>query len=64
MAINDVLQAQRMFMDSLLAKPNVVGVAVGLKNSVGEPSVVVLVERKLPAAALSVAEAVPKKSMA
>ena len=61
MAITDVLQAQRMFMDSLLAKPNVVGVAVGLKNSVGEPSVVVLVQRKLPAAALSVAESVPKE---
>ncbi len=61
MAINDVLQAQRLFMDSLLAKPNVVGVAVGLKNGVGEPSVVVLVERKVPVAALSVAETVPKE---
>src|SRR4051812_5353794 len=61
MAINDVLQAQRLFMDSLLAKPNVIGVAIGLKNSVGEPSVVVLVERKVPVAALSVAEAVPKE---
>ncbi|MBI1281636.1 MAG: hypothetical protein GC179_26155 [Anaerolineaceae bacterium] len=61
MAINDVLQAQRLFMDSLLAKPNVVGVAVGLKNSVGEPAVVVLVERKVPAAALASAEAVPKE---
>ncbi len=61
MAINDVLQAQRMFMDSLLAKPNVVGVAVGLKNGVGEPSVVVLVQRKVPVAALTVAESVPKE---
>jgi hypothetical protein len=61
MAINDVLQAQRLFMDSLLAKPNVVGVAVGLKNGVGEPSVVVLVERKVPVAALSAAESVPKE---
>ncbi len=61
MAINDVLQAQRMFMDSLLAKPNVVGVAVGLKNSVGEPSVVVLVQRKVPTAALTAAESVPKE---
>jgi len=61
MAINDVLQAQRMFMDSLLAKPNVVGVAVGLKNNVGEPSVVVLVQRKVPVAALTVAESVPKE---
>ncbi len=61
MAINDVLQAQRMFMDSLLAKPNVVGVAVGLKNSVGEPSVVVFVQRKVPTAALTAAESVPKE---
>ncbi|MBA3868274.1 MAG: hypothetical protein H0X30_03900 [Anaerolineae bacterium] len=50
-----------MFMDSLLAKPNVVGVAVGLKNSVGEPSVVVLVQRKVPTAALTAAESVPKE---
>ncbi len=61
MAINDVLQAQRIFMDSLLAKPNVVGVAIGLKNSVGEPAVVVLVERKVPGAALTAAESVPKE---
>ncbi len=61
MAINDVLQAQRLFMDSLLAKPNVVGVAVGLKNGVGEPAVVVLVERKVPVAALTAAESVPKE---
>ncbi len=61
MALNDVFQAQRVFQNSLLAKPNVVGVAVGLKNSVGEPSVCVLVERKVPVAALSASEAVPKE---
>lgn len=61
MAISDVLQAQRLFQESLMAKPNVVGVAVGLKNSVGDPSVVVLVERKVPVAALSVGESIPKE---
>lgn len=61
MALNDVFQAQRVFQNSLLAKPNVVGVAVGLKNSVGDPSVCVLVERKVPVAALTAAETVPKE---
>lgn len=61
MAMNEVYQAQRLFQDSLLVKPNVVGVAVGLKNGVGEPSVVVLVEQKVPVAALSAAEMVPKE---
>ncbi len=61
MSMNEAFQAQRVFQESLLAKPNVIGVAIGLKNSVGDPSVVVLVERKVPVAALTVAEAVPKE---
>ncbi|MEZ4668516.1 MAG: hypothetical protein R3E39_11415 [Anaerolineae bacterium] len=61
MAMNEVYQAHRLFQDSLLVKPNVVGVAVGLKNGVGDPSVVVLVEQKVPVAALSAAEMVPKE---
>ncbi len=61
MSINEVLQAQRLFQESLLAKPNVVGVAVGLKNQTGDPSVVVLVEQKLPVAALSANAMVPKQ---
>jgi hypothetical protein len=61
MSINQVFQAQQLFQESLLAKPNVVGVAVGLKNLVGEPSVVVLVEQKLPLAALSADAMVPKE---
>lgn len=59
--MNEVFQAQRVFQNSLLAKPNVVGVGVGLKNLSGEPSVVVLVEQKLPVSALSAAEMVPKQ---
>jgi hypothetical protein len=59
--MNDVYQAQRVFQNSLLAKPNVVGVGVGLKNQSGEPSVVILVQQKLPIAALSAAEVVPKQ---
>lgn len=61
MAMNEVYQAQRLFQDSLLVKPNVVGVAVGLKNGVGDPSVVVLVEQKVPVAALSASQMVPKE---
>jgi hypothetical protein len=61
MSINQVFQAQQLFQESLLAKPNVVGVAVGLKNQVGEPSVVVLVQQKLPLAALSADAMVPKE---
>lgn len=61
MSINQVFQAQALFQEALLNRPGVVGVATGLKNSVGEPAVVVLVERKLPVSALSAAEAVPKE---
>lgn len=62
MAISpDVFQAQAVHEDDLLSKPNVVGVAVGNKNQVGEPAVVVLVEQKVPVAALSVSEMVPKE---
>lgn len=60
MSINQVFQAQALFQESLLAKPNVVGVAVGNKNLVGEPSVVVLVSQKRPIAALSAEDAIPQ----
>ncbi len=61
MSINQVFQAQAIFQEALLARPGVVGVATGFKNETGEPSVVVLVERKLPIAALSAGEAIPKE---
>lgn len=61
MSINQVFQAQAIFQESLLARPGVVGVAVGYKNNVGEPSVVVLVEQKRPLAALSADEIIPKE---
>jgi hypothetical protein len=65
MSAQDVFQAQAAAEGELLAKPNVVGVAVGYKDdktaSDGELSVVVLVERKVPLAALSAADAVPKQ---
>ena len=47
MSINQVFQAQSVFQAALLAKPNVVGVAIGNKNQSGEPSVVVLVSHDL-----------------
>lgn len=61
MSINQVFQAQAVFQEALMARPGVVGVATGLKNQAGEPSVVVLVERKLPVSALSAAEMIPKE---
>jgi hypothetical protein len=58
-----MFQAQAAFQDVLLAKPNVVGVAVGYKESGGvitdEPAVVVLVQQKKPLAALSAEAMIP-----
>jgi hypothetical protein len=61
MSINEVFRAQAQFQESLLAKPNVVGVAVGRKNSTGELALVTLVEQKLPLAALSAEAVIPKQ---
>lgn len=61
MSVEQVFQAQAAFQEDLLAKPNVVGVAVGRKNLVGELSVVTLVQQKKPVAALSAEEMVPKQ---
>ncbi|MFM8319984.1 MAG: hypothetical protein ACKOC5_03630 [Chloroflexota bacterium] len=59
-----VLQAKTLHRAALLKHANVVGVGVGYKTSRGreggELSVVVLVRRKLPAAALSDAALLPK----
>ena len=60
MSINEVFRAQAQFQESLLAKPNVVGVAVGRKNATGELALVTLVEQKLPLAALSAEAVIPK----
>jgi hypothetical protein len=63
MSVNQVLQAQEAFQRSLLAKENVVGVAVGFKEdkeaTSGELSVVVLVEQKKPLVALAAEDVVP-----
>jgi hypothetical protein len=60
-----LLQIQAEYQETLLAKPNVVGVAVGYKESDGvisdEPAVVVLVEQKRPLAALSADEVIPRE---
>ena len=60
MSINEVFRAQAQFQESLLAKPNVVGVAVGRKNETGELALVTLVEQKLPLAALSADAVIPR----
>lgn len=63
----EIIQAKQVkdeHKQELMDLPNVVGVGVGYKESHGvrtdEVSVVVLVERKLPRAALNVSELVPK----
>lgn len=65
MSTDQAFQAQALVQDDLLAKSNVVGVAVGFKESEGvvtdEISVVVLVEQKKPLAALTPQDIVPKE---
>jgi hypothetical protein len=61
----DVFQVQAAVEDQLLEKENVVGVAVGYKGDKttpdGELAVVALVEQKLPLAALSADDVVPRE---
>lgn len=60
-----VIEAQRRVQEELLRKRNVVGVAIGYRESQGvrtdEPAVAVLVEQKLPEAALSESDMVPRE---
>lgn len=63
MSTSDAIQAQQLYQPALLAKANVVGVAVGFKEAkgakTGEVAVVVLVEQKKPLAALSAEDVIP-----
>ncbi|MCC6805714.1 MAG: hypothetical protein IT319_22725 [Anaerolineae bacterium] len=63
MSTSQAIQAQAIYEPQLLQKENVVGVAVGFKESKGEKtgelSVVVLVEQKKPLAALSAEDVIP-----
>lgn len=65
METESAFQAQAAVQEDLLRRENVVGVAVGNKGDKtdpnGEPAVVVLVERKLPIAALSASDVIPKQ---
>jgi hypothetical protein len=65
MSTEQAFEAQALHQDNLLEKQNVVGVAVGYKNSTGdntgEVAVVVLVEEKKPLAALSAQDVIPKE---
>lgn len=57
-----VAETQIRYQDELMSKFNVVGTAVGYKDTDGgEPAVVVLVEQKMPLAALSARDTVPKE---
>lgn len=64
MSSEQVFEAQAAVTNMLLAKSNVIGVAVGLKESEGvitnEIAIVALVERKKPIAALSASDLIPK----
>src|SRR3982751_1195601 len=63
MSTSQAIQAQAVHQPTLLAKANVVGVAVGFKESkgasTGEVAVIVLVEQKKPLAALSAQDVIP-----
>ncbi len=63
MSTEQVFQAQAAVQEDLLKRANVVGVAIGNKGDKtspeGERAVVVLVERKLPLAALAASDIVP-----
>ena len=63
MSTDQVFQAQAQVQDEFLARSNVVGVAVGNKGDKtveeGEKAVVVLVEQKMPLAALSAQDVIP-----
>ena len=65
MSVDQVIQAQASVEDEFLSRANVVGVAVGNKEDKtvadGEKAVVVLVEQKLPLAALSASDVIPKQ---
>ncbi|HYO88097.1 MAG TPA: hypothetical protein VER79_05580 [Candidatus Limnocylindrales bacterium] len=65
MFVAQAIEAQSLFQHTLLNKPNVVGVAVGFKESNGvttdQLAVVVLVEQKKPIAALSAQDAIPRE---
>ena len=65
MSVDQVIQAQASVENELLSRANVVGVAVGNKGDKsvegGEKAVVVLVEQKLPLAALSASDVIPKQ---
>lgn len=63
--ITQLIEAQRRFQDALLAKSNVVGVAVGYRETLGEITddlaVVALVEHKKPIEALSSDDLIPRE---
>jgi hypothetical protein len=62
---DNIFEVQSAVQDDLIDRSNVVGVAVGFKGDktadTGELAVVVLVERKLPLAALSASDVIPKQ---
>jgi len=51
--------ANRMAVDQYLAKPGIIGSGVGEKN--GKPAIIIMVEKKLPLAALKSTDVVTKK---
>lgn len=63
--LQQLLGVQAAFESQLLAKPNVVGVAVGLKETEGTwtdtMSLVILVQQKLPLTALSAVDRIPRQ---
>jgi hypothetical protein len=60
-----LLQVQSMFESQILTRPNVIGVAVGLKETEGhwtdQLAIVALVQQKIPAGKLSNSEKIPRQ---
>jgi hypothetical protein len=54
-------EIKRIITPTLLDFPNVVGVGIGKKNGNGEPCITAMVSNKLPVAALSVNDTIPKE---
>lgn len=64
-SVQQLLSVQAAFEGQLLSKPNVVGVAVGLKETEGHwtdtMALVALVQQKLPLTALSASDRIPRQ---
>jgi len=55
-----IYEAKERSKHQILSYPNVIGVGIGKKNDVGDPSITVMVKEKKPLSALAVGTVIPK----